>query len=85
MIKHRNVQGDIKIHKLPVNKERKRAWIAQVSKGRKGFQPPKNFFFYSNHFVDGKPIKEHPDPTLLLTISIYSPPTHKKGSNHFLD
>ena len=42
MIKHRNVQGDIKIHKLPVNKERKRAWIAKVSKRRKGFQPPKN-------------------------------------------
>ena len=44
MIKHRNVQGDIKIHKPPVNKERKRAWIAQVSKGRKGFQPPKKCF-----------------------------------------
>ena len=42
MIKHRNVQGDIKIHKLPVSKERKRAWIAKVSKGRKGFQPSKN-------------------------------------------
>ena len=43
MIKHSNVEGDIKMHKLPVNKERKRAWIAQVSKRRKGFQPPKLF------------------------------------------
>ena len=43
MIKHSNVQGDIKMHKLRVNTERKRkiAWIAQVSKGRKGFQPSK--------------------------------------------
>ena len=63
-IKHSNVQGDITMHKLPVNNERKRAWIAQVSKGRKGFQPLKNFFVCSNHFVDGKPSKEHPDPTL---------------------
>ena len=45
MTKHRNVQGDIKIHKPPVNKERKRSWIAQVSKGRKGFQTPKKIFW----------------------------------------
>ena len=32
MIRHSSVQGDIKMHKLPVNNERKRAWIAEVSK-----------------------------------------------------
>ena len=85
MIKHSNVQGDIKLHKLPVNNERKRAWIAQVSKVRKDIQPPKNFFVCSNHFAHGKPSKEHPDPTLFLTISTNTAPTPKKGNNHFLD
>ena len=45
MVKHSYVQGDIKIHKLPVNNQIKRAWIAQVSKERKDFQPPKFFLF----------------------------------------
>ena len=45
MFKHSNVQSDTKMHKLLVNNERKTAWIAQVSKGRKGFQPPKKNLF----------------------------------------
>ena len=60
---------DIKIHKLPVNKKRKRDWIVQVTKGRKEFQPSKKFIDYSNHFVDGKPSKEHLNQTFFLTIS----------------
>ena len=83
MIKHSNVQGDVKMHKLPVDNERKRAWIAQVSKERKDFQPPKKFFVCSNHFVDGKPSKEHPDPTLFLTISTNTAPTTKKKRQLF--
>ena len=39
MIKHSNVQGHIKVHKLLVITE-KIARIAKVSKGGKDFQPP---------------------------------------------
>ena len=45
MFKHSNVQSDTKMHKLLVNNERKTAWIAQVSKGRKGSQPLKKKLF----------------------------------------
>ena len=85
MIKHSNVKGDIKMHKLLINNERKRAWIAQVSKERKDFQPPKTFFVCSDHFVDGKSSKEHPDSTLFLKISTNTTPISKKGNSHSLD
>ena len=62
---------------------KERAWIAQVSKGKKGFQPPKNSFVCSNHYADGKPSKEHPDPTLFLTISTNTAPTVKKRKQPF--
>ena len=85
MIKHSNAQGDIKMHTRPVNNQRKRVCIAQVGKGRKDFQSTKNFFVCSNHFIDSKPSKEHPDPALLLTISTNTALTPKKGNNHSLD
>ena len=40
MIIHSNVEGDIEVYKLPVITEKKIAWIAQVTKGGKDFQPP---------------------------------------------
>ena len=83
MIKHSNVKGDIKMHKLLINNERKRAWIAQVSKERKDFQPPKTFFVCSDHFVDGKSSKEHPDSTLFLKISTNTTPISKKRKQPF--
>ena len=85
MIKHSNVQGDIKMHTRPVNNERKGVWIAQVGKGRKDFQSTKNFFVCLNHFKDSKPSKEHRDPALFLTISTNKTLTPKKGNNHSLD
>ena len=68
-IKHRNVERDLVFHKLPADESVKRSWIQQVSKGRDDFVPPTNFFVCSNHFVDGKPTKINPIPTLFLTIS----------------
>ena len=39
MIVHSNVKdGKLVFHKLPVNEERKRAWIHAVSKGREDFE-----------------------------------------------
>ena len=43
-------------------------WDA-VSKGREDFGKPKYFKACSNHFLEGKPTKCNPDPTLFLKIS----------------
>ena len=40
-------------------------WDA-VSKGREDFGKPKYFKACSNHFLEGKPTKCNPDPTLFL-------------------
>ena len=70
MIIHSNVtSGKLVFHKIPVNEERRKAWIHAVSKGREAFDPPKNFKVCSNHFMDGKPTHSNPDLTLFLTIS----------------
>ena len=43
MIIHSNVaSGKLVFHKIPVKKERWKAWIHAVSKGREAFDPPKN-------------------------------------------
>ena len=79
MIIHSNVtSGKLVFHKIPVNEERRKAWIHAVSKGRAAFDPPKNFKVCSNHFIDGKPTHSNPDPTLFLTISTNTLPTPNK-------
>ena len=70
--------GKLVFHQIPVNEERRKAWIHAVSKGREAFDPPKNFKVCSNHFIDGKPIQSNPDPTLFLTISTNTLPTPYK-------
>ena len=68
---HSNVtSGNISFHKLPAHLERRRAWIHAVEKGRKDFVVPKHFKVCSNHFVDGKPTPNNPDPTLFLTVTM---------------
>ena len=80
MIIHSNVtSGKLVFHKIPVNKEQRKAWIHTVSKGREAFDPPKNFKVCSNHFIDGKKAnRSNPDPTLFLTISTNTLPTPNK-------
>ena len=79
MIVHSNVKdGRIVFHKLPVNEERQKAWIHAVSKGRKDFGKPKHFKVYSYPFLEGKPAKCNPDPTLFLKISTNTLPTPTK-------
>ena len=68
-VKHCNVKGEVIMHKLPTDGDNKKVWIQQVSKGRKDFIVPKDFYVCSNHFLDGKPAKENPFPTLFLTPS----------------
>ena len=79
---HSNVtSGNISFHKLPANLERRRAWIHAVEKGRKDFVVPKHFKVCSNHFIDGKPTPNNPDPTLFLTVTmnVQGTPVKKKA------
>ena len=70
MIVYCNVKNDkIVFHKLPVNEERQKAWIHAVSKRREDFEKPKHFEACSDHFLEEKPTKCNPDPTLFLKIS----------------
>ena len=42
--------GKLVFHKIPVNEERRKAWIHVVLKGREAFEPPENFKVCSNFF-----------------------------------
>ena len=70
MIVHSNViDGKIVFHKLPLNEERRKAWIHAVTKGREDFEKPKHFNVCSSHFPEGKSTKCNPDPLSFLKIS----------------
>ena len=69
MIVHSNVKDEqIAFHRLSVNEEKQKAWIQAVSRGNEDFEKTKHFKVCLNHFLDGKPNKCHPDPTLSLKI-----------------
>ena len=79
MIVYSNVKDrKIVFHKLPVNEERQKTWINAVSKGREDLEKPKHFKAYSNHFLERKPTKCNPDPTLFLKIWTNILPTSTK-------
>ena len=44
IVKHGNVKGEVIIHKLPTDEDKKKVWIQQLSKCRKDFIVPKNFY-----------------------------------------
>ncbi|XP_047124247.1 uncharacterized protein LOC124806968 [Hydra vulgaris] len=68
---HSNVKsGKLCFHKLPVDGKTRKSWIHAVSKGRKHFVVSKHFKICSNHFVDGMPTYENPNPTLFLTYTM---------------
>ena len=76
MIVYSNVKdGNIVFCKLQVNEERPNAWIHAVSKGSEDFEKPKHLKACSNHFLQEKPTKCNPDPTLFLKISTNTLPT----------
>ena len=67
MVKHSNVHGEIVMHKLPVDPEVRAEWLRQIMKGRQDITLqnfPKNCYVCSIHFLEGKPTKENPAPTL---------------------
>ena len=70
MIIHSNVASrKLIFHEIPVNEERRKAWIHAVSQGREACHTPKNFKVCSDHFINRKPTQSNPDPTLFLIIS----------------
>ena len=57
-------------HKPSKSEDVIRSWCIQVQKGRKEFKIGKSresVIVCSNHFVDGKPTRNNPIPTLFLT------------------
>ena len=67
MIVHSNAKDrQLVFHKLPNNEERQKAQVHAVSKGKEDFEKPKYFKVCLNHFLEGKPNKFNPDPTLSL-------------------
>ena len=79
---HSNVtSGKLCFHKLPADERTKKSWIHAVSKGRKHFVVPKHFKVCSNHFFDGLPTYENPNPTLFLThtMNVQCTPEKKKS------
>ena len=57
-----------KVWVLPVNEERQKAWEHAVSKGKEDFEKLKHFKVCLNHFLERKPNKCNPDPTLSFKI-----------------
>ena len=69
MIVHSNVKGgQIVFHKLLVNEKRRKAGIHVPSKGKEDFENPKHFKVCLINFLERKPTKCNPDPTLSLKI-----------------
>ena len=54
-----------------------------MSKCKKDFIVPKNFYVCSNHFLDGKPTKENPFATLFLIPSTETMETPTKRKQPF--
>jgi hypothetical protein len=66
---HSHVQK-LGFHKPSNSEDAIKAWCIQVQKGRKDFKIGKSresVIVCSNHFVDGKPTRSNPIPTLFLT------------------
>lgn len=81
-VKRSHVQ-ELKFHRFTSVEDKRKIWIKNISKGLVNFNPGKETFICSNHFVDGQPTNENPHPTLFLTPSGYlldkSP--HKRASS----
>lgn len=67
----RKYVNTLRWHRFPVDEKRKNAWEVLISKGRANFKAGKETKVCSNHFIDGEPTIENPDPTLFLTIQDY--------------
>ena len=74
-VKHSNVKGDKILHALPKDETVRKTWEQQILKGRKDLH--NNCFVCSNHFLDGRPTKSNPSPSLFLTVSTNTVPTPK--------
>ena len=68
------------LHKFPSvlkNLEKRKEWIhlmLRTTKGKSAWTPGESEMVYSEHFVDGMPTDEHPNPSLRLG---YEPPSKK--------
>lgn len=78
----------LKWHRFAAVPTKRLQWIKLVSHGRKNLTPGKWIYICSNHFIDGKPTNEHPNPTLFLNPSAQvcsSPVKRRKADRDFDD
>ena len=59
----------LKWHHLTTDHINRPLWIKSISRGRDYFEPGDWTYVCSNHFFDGKPTKNNPNPTLYLNES----------------
>ena len=57
-------------------------WQSQIRKGRADFFFSRSMKVCANHFVDGEPTKENPNPTLFLTGTDYKFKRSPKKRKH---
>lgn len=69
----------LKWHQFPSNNDKFTVWKLLISKGRDNFVPGSGTYVCSNHFPDGRPTKEHPNPTWFLTPTECLSATPKKA------
>ena len=66
-IQRNTLHSNVKIGKSPFEENARKLWTKQVLKGRKYWEPGLYTNVCCNHFVDGKPTKDYPIPTLFMS------------------
>ena len=69
IVKRGHVEGELKWHHFPKDDGVRAQWVANISRGIKGFVASNYKTVCSNHFQYGKPTSASPHPTLYLVES----------------
>ncbi len=69
IVKRGHVEGELKWHHFPKDKDARATWVTNISRGRKDFTASDYKTVCSNHFQYGKPTFSSPHPTLYLVKS----------------
>ena len=78
IIKRSHVNGELRWHYFPKDREKREQWRKNVSKGLVGFVASDHRTVCSNHFEYGKPTYGSPNPTLYLVPSDVKKPSPRK-------
>ena len=65
--KIRSNAGTMKFFKFTKHTKKRPIWIENIKKGRENLSPGSGTFVCANHFIDGEPTPQNPNPTHFLT------------------